>query len=177
VAGLLLDFFRQRWSAIREAEGVRPDEIQAVTSVGFDDAVDAGRRLAALRGVRRLPDFEPLAAAFKRAMNIVKQAGMDKEGGALPVREDLMSDPAEKDLFHAYLNLRERTGPLRAESRYEELLPLLARLRDPVDRFFKDVMVMAPDPAVKGNRVALLANLSKLFLEVVDLSRLQESSS
>jgi glycyl-tRNA synthetase beta chain len=174
----LLDFFRQRWSALLEAEGFRVDEISAVTAAGFDDAVDARARLKALSEVRRHPDFEPLAAAYKRAFKIVKQAekAVQVNWGwqALPIREDFLAEGEERALFALYLNLREAAGPLLAEARYAEVTKLLVRFRDPVDRFFEKVMVMAPDEGVRANRISLLANVVKLFRAVADLSQLQD---
>lgn len=177
----LLDFFRQRWSALREAEGARPDELSAVTAVGFDGPVDAGARLKALHAVRSHPDFEPLAAAYKRAFKLVKQAEKTMtirwDGQASPVREDLMTEAEEKNLFAAYLSLREASDPLWAEHRFAEALKLLVGFREPVDRFFEKVMVMAPDEAVRTNRVMLLANVVKIFRAAADLSQLQDAAA
>ncbi len=177
----LLDFFRQRWSALLEAEGFRSDELQAVAAAGFDDPVDARRRFKALHDIRRHPDFEPLAAAYKRVVKIVKQAEEKKDmafpwdGQHLPVSEDRMTEPAEKELFGAYLGLREQADVCLGESRYGDALSLLVRFREPVDRFFEKVMVMAPEADLRRNRLALLANIVMLFRGVADLSQLHDT--
>jgi glycyl-tRNA synthetase beta chain len=115
-AGTLLNFFRQRWSSLLETEGFRVDEIAAVVG-DFDDPVDARRRFKALHDVRRHPDFEPLAVAFKRAANILKQA--EKKGVTLPpgLRPEAMVEPAEKALNEALQSLWTRLNPFPAGPR------------------------------------------------------------
>ena len=110
-----------------------------------------------------------LAAANKRIANILRKAG-DPEG--LAVSKKRLELDAEKSLHSALLNAREKVGPMLEHRRYAEILNELADLRDPVDRFFDDVMVMADDEAVRNNRLALLSELRALFLDVADISRL-----
>jgi len=69
--------------------------------------------------------------------------------------------------------LQQQTQPLFDQGDYEPALTALAALKEPVDHFFDQVMVMADDLAIRGNRIALLNQVSRLFLRVADLARLQ----
>jgi len=131
--------------------------------------VDFDRRLAAVQTFSRLEQAESLAAANKRIANILRKAG-DPEG--LAVKEGLFELDAESTLHSALENSREKVAPMLEQRRYAEILNELADLRDPVDRFFDDVMVMAEDEAIKNNRLALLGEVRGLFLDVADISRL-----
>jgi len=131
--------------------------------------VDFDRRLAAVQTFSRLEQAASLAAANKRIANILRKAG-DPEG--LAVNEKLFELDAEEALHNALRNSREKVAPMLEQRRYAEILNELADLRDPVDRFFDDVMVMADDDAIKNNRLALLGELRALFLDVADISRL-----
>ena len=101
--------------------------------------------------------------------NILRKAG-DPEG--LEVKKKRLVEDAEQALHNALINARDKVAPLLEERQYAQALNELADLRDPVDRFFDDVMVMADDEAVRNNRLALLAELRALFLDVADISRL-----
>ena len=117
----------------------------------------------------RLEQAESLAAANKRIANILRQAG--NPTGLRVVEKQLELD-AEKALYSALSSAREKVEPLLAERRYARVLNELADLRDPVDRFFDDVMVMAEDETLRNNRLAILGELRALFLDVADISRL-----
>ncbi len=131
--------------------------------------VDFDRRLAAVQTFARLEQAESLAAANKRIANILRKAG-DPTG--LNVATPLLEQDAERALHNALENARKKVGPMLEQRRYAEILNELADLRDPVDRFFDDVMVMAEDDAVRNNRLAMLSELRDLFLDVADISRL-----
>ncbi len=131
--------------------------------------LDFDRRLAAVQVFARLEQAASLAAANKRIANILRQVG-DPVG--LKTRKKLLQDGAELILFNALQSAQQKVEPLLAARRYADVLNELADLRDPVDRFFDDVMVMADDEAVRNNRLALLTELRELFLRVADISRL-----
>lgn len=176
-ARALRDFFQQRWSALAEGRGFRPDEVEAVAASGFDDVGEAWARLSALREIRRHPDFAPLSIAFKRAANLLKQA--EKKGEALQgdAREDLFRTEAERKLA-ARVNERAASAEALLASRdYPSLLSGLVSLRGAVDDFFVSVVVMDPDIALRQNRLRLLFAVRALFSRVADFSRLQETPS
>jgi glycyl-tRNA synthetase beta chain len=131
--------------------------------------LDFDRRLAAVQTFARLEQAGSLAAANKRIANILRKAG-NLDG--LSVKKKLLQDDAELALFSALESAEEKVRPLLAVRGYADVLNELADLRDPVDRFFDDVMVMANDEAIRNNRLALLAELRALFLDVADISRL-----
>lgn len=149
--------------------GLATETFDAVMVRSPASLVDFDRRLAAVQTFARLEQAESLAAANKRIANILRQAG-DPEG--LEVTKKRLELDAEKALYSALSSARDKVGPLLAERRYARVLNELADLRDPVDRFFDDVMVMAEDEAVRNNRLALLSELRALFLDVADISRL-----
>ena len=131
--------------------------------------VDFGRRLAAVQAFIALDEAASLAAANKRIANILRQAGGNLDG---VVNEKLLQDPAEEALYAALCSASETVRPMLVKHQYTEALSALAGLREPVDRFFDDVMVMADDEVLKNNRLALLGQLRNLFLDVADISRL-----
>jgi glycyl-tRNA synthetase beta chain len=131
--------------------------------------VDFDRRLAAVQAFIGLDEAASLAAANKRIANILRQAGVEED---TKVEEGLLKDSAEKALYAALGKSGDQVRPLLQERQYTEVLRTLAALREPVDQFFDDVMVMADDDALKNNRLALLSELRSLFLDVADISRL-----
>ena len=110
-----------------------------------------------------------MAAANKRVANILRKAEVDS---AYEVKEKLLAEPAEQALAEALANVQTVVGPMLEERQYTEALTALAALREPVDRFFDDVMVMVDDKATRNNRLALLSQMRALFLDVADISRL-----
>ena len=148
---------------------LRTETFDAVMARQPASLVDFDRRLAAVQTFARLEQAESLAAANKRIANILRKAG-DPEG--LEVRKKRLIEDAEQTLHNALLNARDKVTPLLEDRQYAQVLNELADLRDPVDRFFDDVMVMADDEAVRDNRLALLGELRALFLDVADISRL-----
>lgn len=169
----VFDFMIERLRAFyteRAGEPARPDEFDAVAACRPTRPLDFDRRLRALAAFRRLPEAESLAAANKRIRNILR-----KVEGRLPeaVRVELLVEAPEQALHAALAGLAAEVTPLMDAGRYAEALERLAGLRAPVDAFFDGVLVMAEDPAVRDNRLALLNELGALFLRVADLSRLQ----
>jgi glycyl-tRNA synthetase beta chain len=149
--------------------GLAIETFEAVMLRQPKSLLDFDRRLAAVQTFARMEQAQSLAAANKRTANILRKAG-DPDG--LKINRKLLSEEAELSLFNALENARDKVGPMIRQRQYAEALSTLADLRDPVDRFFDDVMVMADDEAVKNNRLALLGELRGLFLDVADISRL-----
>jgi glycyl-tRNA synthetase beta chain len=176
VAQTVFDFIleRLRHYYLQPPEGAReqflPDEVEAVLALKPGSPYDAQRRLVALRDFRRLREAESLAAANKRIRNILRQANGVPFA---PLDAQLLRDDAEKKLAEQVTALAAQVSPLFAAGDYAGALKHLAALRSNVDEFFDKVMVMTEDPAVRGNRLALLTSLSDLFLRVADISKLQ----
>ncbi len=166
----VFDFMMGRLKAYYSDAGVAPDTFEAVLAQQPTQPLDFDARLKAVTAFRQLPEAESLAAANKRIGNILK-----KSEEAIPeaVDRSLLTDAAEQDLFAKVDAMADVVSPLFAERDYEAALKELAALRTEVDTFFDQVMVMAEDPRVRANRLALLSKLSGLFLEVADLGQLQ----
>ena len=131
--------------------------------------VDFELRLHAVQAFLRLDEAQSLASANKRIANILRQAEVTETSD---IDDRLLEDGAERSLYDALVSAEVTVRPLLDERDYTRALQALAALRQPVDRFFDDVMVMADDAAVRTNRLALLGALRALFLDVADISRL-----
>ena len=164
----LKEFFEGRLRFLFEEMGFAYDCINAVLAAGFDDSLDVLERLRALQELRQVPDFLSLASNFKRIMNILAQAGTD--GSAL--RESLLKEPAELALWQSYLKVQPEVAAAQKNHDYGAALRALASMRFIVDEFFKEIMVMAEDPAIRGNRIALLKRISQLFSSIADISKI-----
>ncbi len=167
-AGQLKEFLGGRLDFLFEEMGFEYDCIQAVMAAGFDDPLDTLERLRALQEMREEPDFLSLASSFKRIINILAQAG---NSAGVP-EEYGFSDPAEMALWQGYLRVRPEVESARKNHDYRRALRSLASLRNDVDEFFTQVMVMAEDAAVRANRISLLNCIAGLFKSVADISRI-----
>ncbi|MBS1128612.1 MAG: glycyl-tRNA synthetase, beta subunit, partial [Nitrospirae bacterium] len=162
----VLDFLRQRLAGLLTTEGLRSDVVDAALAGTFDDPLVAKEKVRALDAWRTSDDYRPLVTALKRAGNIVPKdfAGAVKKG--------LLKEEAEKDLFTAYTDIKDRVKEKTAKLDFRGALADIASLRNPVDAFFDKVMVMDKDAEVKQNRLALLAGITGLFSMIADFSRL-----
>ncbi|MDH3514066.1 MAG: glycine--tRNA ligase subunit beta [Gammaproteobacteria bacterium] len=163
-------FMLERLKSYLREQGFEPDEIEAVVSLTPARLDQVLPRLKALKAFRALPEAQALAAANKRIRNILRQAGGTPADKVNPAR---LTEPAEQGLAEAVQTLEAQVAPLFRAGQYAEALKRLAGLRPAVDEFFDKVMVMVDDAPVRDNRLALLNRLSKLFLNVADISRLQ----
>ncbi|WP_421705416.1 glycine--tRNA ligase subunit beta [Alloalcanivorax xenomutans] len=167
------DFIKGRYRAMYQEQGIATPVILSVLAI--EDAcrkpLDFDRRVKAVAAFQQREEAQALAAANKRVSNILaklEQAPPEEIDGAL------LEDEAEQELTNLVVAAYEQSEPLLEQGDYQAVLELLAELRAPVDAFFESVMVMAEDPAVRYNRLALLSFLRDLFLNVADISLLQE---
>ncbi|MCJ2378450.1 glycine--tRNA ligase subunit beta [Vibrio sp. ZSDZ34] len=167
----VIDFMLGRFNAWYKDEGFSVDIIQAVLARRPTKPADFDQRVKAVSHFRELEAAESLAAANKRVGNILA-----KFDGELPTDIDLalLTEDAEKVLAENVEVMTEALEPAFATGNYQEALSKLAELREPVDAFFDNVMVMADDEALKKNRLTLLNNLRNLFLQIADISLLQK---
>lgn len=169
----VLDFLLERARYIlRERRGFAYDEINAAFAAGADDLVDAVERVAAVKAIRPTKNFGPLAASFKRIRNILEKSAGAGDKGQGAVRQDLLREPAERELFAAAQKIAEQATLRRKAGKYREALEKISDLRPAVDLFFDKVLVMAEDEAVRRNRIALLGGLLKEFSTIADFSEL-----
>ncbi|WP_234087214.1 glycine--tRNA ligase subunit beta [Azonexus sp. R2A61] len=165
----LADFIYDRLAGSLREEGYSAQEVDAVVSQRPQRLGDIPRRLAAVRAFSALPEAAALAAANKRVGNILKKAE-----AAVDARIDanLLKEAAEQALAAALAEVAPKADAAFAAGDYTASLSALAALRAPVDAFFDGVMVNADDPALKANRLGLLATLHAAMNRVADLSRL-----
>ena len=148
-------------------------DIEAVLAVDSQRLDRTEQRLAALAQFRQLPQFEALAAANKRIANILRKSDMPAAGESpATVRPELLAEPAEAALNQALLATRPAVDASLQRLDFTGALQALAALREPVDAFFDAVLVNAPEPQLRSNRLALLRDLRQLMNLVADLSRL-----
>ncbi len=166
----VLEFFKGRFENQLITQGHPYDVVDSVLDVGIADVAVVLKKIEAMERLRSLPDFEPLAVAFKRVCNIIKNFS---QGSVQPA---LFADEAERNLYQAYLEIRDKAEKYMDKGAYEEALLEMARLRKPVDDFFTAVLVMAEDEKVRFNRLSLLEAISKLFYRIADFSKIVTST-
>jgi len=155
-----------------EAKGQAYDVVKAVLAVGSDDVRDVVARAEAVTAVRGSEDFVAVSAAFKRMKNILTQA---KDKGIVAdaaVADSLLTNSSEKALARQSEELADRIYELSAKKEYVAALEGIATLRPHVDAFFDAVMVMDPDVAVRGNRLALLERVLRDCGGIADYSEI-----
>ncbi len=155
----LRSFFEDRVKYyFRDVRGFAYDEVNAAMAAGWSNLVDLDTRLLRIQRLRPTPDFEPLAASFKRIRNILDQSKF--EGGAL-IDATLLEAGPEADLHGEYLQIAGQ--PLEGA---------ISKLRPKVDLFFDKVLVNAPDARVRANRLTLLHTLLREFSTIADFSEI-----
>jgi glycyl-tRNA synthetase beta chain len=158
----LTEFFEERVKFyFRDVRGFAYDEVNAAIAAGWSDLPELEARLLRLKKIRPTPDFEPLAASFKRIKNILRQAGFT--GG--PFSPSLLEPGPESELFH---EINRAAG--------QPIETVIGALRPKVDLFFDKVLVNAPDPAVRANRLAMLHGLLEQFQTFADFSEIVTNS-
>ncbi len=162
----VVEFIRLRMVNMLGSQGLPGDVVDAVLSARFEEPVDALARVEALADLKGREDFEPLAVAFKRVVNIIK-GGVEQK-----VDTPLFEADCETDL---QMQLTQVLGGLELQLEagdYAAALATIAGLRPAVDNFFEGVMVMADDEKVRTNRLALLTAVSRLFTDIADFSKI-----
>ena len=167
-------FIHERLAGWLRERGFSAQEVAAVVDQGPDDLSAVPARLQAVRDFSSLPEAQALAAANKRIGNLLRKAEADaaKAAAAQAIDPALFSEPAERTLAATVDELAPRVDEALGAGRYGAALALMAQARSPVDDFFDSVMAMAEDPAVRANRLALLARLRELMNRVADISKL-----
>lgn len=165
----LVEFIYDRLANMFREQGYSAQEVEAVLALQPQRLSDVQKRLEAVRAFAALPEAPALAAANKRVGNILKKA---EAAVSAQVNPALLAEQAEKDLYTALQAVAPKAQQQFAAGDYTASLQTLAALRAPVDAFFEHVMVNAEDPALKANRLGLLATLHEAMNRVADLARL-----
>ena len=162
------DFIDDRLRGYLKDKGYSTQQVEAVVSLQLERFDDVVQRLDAVQAFATLPEAEALAAANKRITNILRK----NETAVGAIQPALLQEAAERTLHDAVEQVRPTVEAALARGDFKSALLELAQLRDAVDSFFNDVMVMAEDPALRANRIALLSSLHALMNRVADLSKL-----
>ncbi|MGH8125984.1 MAG: glycine--tRNA ligase subunit beta [Rhodanobacteraceae bacterium] len=173
----LQDFILDRLRGYYADKGITPQQFDAVAAVHPASLIDFDRRLHAVAAFVQQPEAGKLAAANKRVANILRKGGIDEVIAATrPIDASLLREPAERALAEA-LHAAEADNAVHLDADstqrdYIGALDRLAALQAPIDAFFADVMVMVEDPALRANRIALLARIKARFDAIAEIALL-----
>jgi glycyl-tRNA synthetase beta chain len=167
----LISFLQERLSFyLKDVRGFAYDVVNAVLAAGADDVRDAIARAKALTEARESADFAAISAAFKRIKNILRQA--EEKGFALGSPKDVTLALEAQQLADAAALLAPEVAALRKLRFYGQALEAIATLRPVVDAFFDKVMVLDPDPAIRGAHLGLIDEVLRGFSGIADFSEI-----
>ena len=170
----VVDFVLGRFTALLQDQAIAIDVIQAVAARRPTKPADYLARVHAVDKFRALEEAEALVAANKRVANILAKQNVEVTD-TVNIDESLLAEEAEKALYVELKAAQKEVDIAVPSQDYTRILTALATLRNVIDNFFDNVMVMADDEAVKNNRLALLSLLRQLFLTTADISILAKS--
>jgi glycyl-tRNA synthetase beta chain len=155
---------------LKDVRGFAYDVVNAVLAAGADDVRDAIARAEALTAARESADFAAISAAFKRIKNILRQA--EEKGFEIGSPKSVTLAQEAQQLADAAATLAPKVAALREQRTYGEALALIATLRPDVDAFFDKVMVLDPDPLVRGAHLGLINEVQRGFSGIADFSEI-----
>ena len=161
------EFMLDRFKNYMISEGYDPDVVDAVTSANFDDICDTKYKIEALAESRKATDFHSVAIAFKRIVNIIKGQLTFSD-----LRKDLLIQDAEIDLYNHFCDVTKTVIESITKNDYTEAISRMKLLKEPVDKFFDQVLVMDKDLDLKQNRLSMLNSIKELFFKIADFSKL-----
>lgn len=174
----VMTFFQHRIEHLLAEDGFSKDVIAAVVSASVDNVPAIRSRTEALEALKTKPDFEPLAIAFKRVVNIIRQATERgdlqpfAEGHEVKADSSLFQQEEEKELYQAFSKVKQDISGDLEKGAFDQALLKVAGLKGSVDGFFDSVMVLTEDVSLKQNRLALLGEIADLFNVFADFSRI-----
>ncbi len=164
-------FFRERLHFyLKDVRGFSYDVVNAVLAAGADDVRDAIARAEALSAARSSDDFAAISAAFKRIKNILRQA--EERNYTIGSASAATLAPEALNLANSAASLAPQVAKLRDLRAYGEALTLIATLRPTVDTFFDKVMVLDPDPAIRGAHLGVIDEVLRGFSGIADFSEI-----
>jgi glycyl-tRNA synthetase beta chain len=167
-------FLRERLHFyLKDVRGFAYDVVNAVLAAGSDDVRDSIARAEALTVARESADFAAISAAFKRIKNILRQA--EEKGFSIQADRGVVLSTEAQQLSDAAAALAPEVAKLRQKRAYGEALALIATLRPTVDAFFDKVMVLDPDPAIRGAHLGLIDEVLRGFSGIADFSEIVTS--
>jgi glycyl-tRNA synthetase beta chain len=168
---LVTAFLRERLSFfLKDVLGFAYDVVSAVLATGVDDVRDATARVKALTVARESEDFAAISVAFKRIKNILRQA--QEKQIVYGVAKNVELSPEAKQLSDAATALAPEVAALRKLHLYGEALAAIATLRPTIDAFFEKVMVLDPDPVIRGANLGLIEQVLLGFSNIADFSEI-----
>ncbi len=169
ILGEIEEFFINRIKTIFEDYGFRKDEIDASVSFGFSDIYDTFCRVQALNNYRNQgPEFISLYEVYKRAKGQIDSMEMQT------LTEDLLQEKAEKDLYKLYQATHQQFKQEISNYDYDKAYKLVAEIQPALGTLFDQVRILADDPKIRNNRIALLQNVFGLFEQLLDFSKIRE---
>ena len=166
----VLTYILERFKSWYKEKSLPTEVFLSVAALELGNPVDIDARVSAVHKFTSLPEASSLAAANKRVSNILSKQLSDNS--APDLNTDLLKEDAEQQLASNLDKLEKLIAPMLEKRDYYAVLENLASLKQPVDQFFEDVMVMTDDLDLRQNRLALLCKLQKLFMHVADISLL-----
>ena len=160
------DLFLQRYKTLLIGEDFPYDAIDCVLSTGMDSIVDVKAKVAAFSDLKKQPYFESIAIAFRRVARI-----LDKKVNG-EIDPGLLNEPAEKQLYEAFLKVRNPVLDHLEKKEFPRALEKMGEIKPSVDNFFENVMVMVEDSSLCRNRLCLLRDISVLFSDLADFSKI-----
>lgn len=160
------DLFVQRYKSLLSNDEFPYDAIDSVLSTGIDSLVDVKQKVIALSELKKQPHFEPLAIVFRRVVSILT----DEAQGDLD--SSLLKEPQEKKLCEEFQRVREPVQTHVQNKEFPQALEKIVEIKPAVDEFFDHVMVMVKDDILRKNRMRLLYNVSTLFSQLADFSKI-----
>jgi len=162
-------FLKGRFINDAIAKGYDAGAVEAVTSVEFDDVNDCFKRVDSFMAIRNEDSFHVLASAFKRIRNITK------DNRSIHTDSALFEKQAEENLYGVFVEISGKMRALIDQKEYLLALKIMLQMKEPVDTFFEEVMVMTEDMAVRQNRLNLLTAVGELILQIGDISKMQQA--
>ena len=162
----ILDFMVERFRNLMLSEGNPNDLVDSVISSSCDDLVDTKYKIEALSEFRKEPDFNSLAIAFKRVFNIVKNQPRDN------FNCKRLIEPTEMLLFRNYSIVKGEVEKSLSDANYIDALLKMRSLKEPIDKYFDDVLVMDKDGEIRRNRISMLWEIRDLFFKLADFSKI-----
>lgn len=161
----IFDFFKSRFENDLHFS---KDSISGVLSTEIDDIYDAYLKISAIDEFRKKNEelFSNLLLVFKRVKNIIKTSNN------LDFDESILEGKAERELYKIYKEKETQIKKLIENKEYQKTFSMLSSLYEPLDNFFKEIMVMVDDDKLKNNRIALLSLVDKIFKNMLDFSSL-----
>ncbi|SHH34962.1 glycyl-tRNA synthetase beta chain [Caloranaerobacter azorensis DSM 13643] len=162
----ILDFFKIRIKNLFIEKGIRYDVVDAVISTGLDNITELYVRAEEFNKWIDKEELGEIIAAFNRVAKLAKKASSDI------VNEDLLIEDKERDLYRIYINTKDKVDEYLRKREYDKALDTLIDLKEPIDNFFDNVMVMVEYEDIKNNRLGLIKRISDMMFSICDLSKI-----